>query len=290
MVGCEDISSIEGATLKRVGNVTEVKCDEGDENVQEIFCIGTIWHPAPHPIICKGNKLLAKRNWNRSKNIAGLLNQNLMQRIWFSRFPEQIQDRQSIAASKCGNYPFHNLVQFNLINCNFIFNTSELVILNILLILAGFPTHSDCQSEPVSIIDSKGYIHSPNFPNEYPPDKLCVWRLGDQSRRRLRITIQKLSLTPTDYVTECRDYLGIYELTRGDPVTDIHCHSLDSALSVVVESGLVDILFESRERPDDKTPGKGFLIYYEGMINKLIIFLCLWDLGSVCYLNSLRVE
>lgn len=136
--------------------------------------------------------------------------------------------------------------------------------------------HSDCHSEPVHIVDSKGYIHSPNFPNEYPPDRLCVWRLGDQTRRRLRITIQKLSLSPTDYPTECRDYLGIYELTRGDPVTDIHCHSIENALSVVVESGLVDILFESRERPSDKTPGKGFLIKYEGTIYKFITVVCLF--------------
>ena len=38
--------------------------------------------------------------------------------------------------------------------------------------------HSDCKSEPVNIVDSEGYIHSPNYPNEYPPDRLCVWRLG----------------------------------------------------------------------------------------------------------------
>lgn len=116
----------------------------------------------------------------------------------------------------------------------------------------------------MSIVDSEGYIHSPNYPRQYPADKLCVWRLGDQARRRLRITIQSLLLTPTSYPTECRDYLGIYELTRGDPVADIHCHSLDAPHSVIVESGLVDILFESRERPTDKTPGQGFLIKYEG--------------------------
>ena len=56
VVGCEDISSIEGATLNRTGNVTEVRCDEGEARIQEIFCIGTTWHPAPHPIICQGNR------------------------------------------------------------------------------------------------------------------------------------------------------------------------------------------------------------------------------------------
>ncbi len=115
-------------------------------------------------------------------------------------------------------------------------------------------------------MDTKGYIHSPNFPHAYSPDRLCVWRLGDQMRRKLNITIVKLSLTPTDYPTECRDYLGIYELTRGDPVTVIHCQTLNDSLVVVVQSGLVDILFESRERPADRKPGDGFLIKYEGKI------------------------
>ncbi len=150
---------------------------------------------------------------------------------------------------------------------------------------AGFPMHSDCKSEPVNIVDSEGYIHSPNYPNEYPPDRLCVWRLGDQDRRRLRITIQSLGLTPTDYATECRDYLGIYELTRGDPVTDIHCQSLEKPHTVVVKSGLVDILFESRERPQGKTPGEGFLIKYEGTGNAnnfSLLHLGPW----ICYFNK----
>ncbi|KAI8501163.1 Cytochrome P450 4f11 [Branchiostoma belcheri] len=67
---------------------------------------------------------------------------------------------------------------------------------------------SDCGGERSGEV---GTILSPNYPQNYPAGKLCVWRITTGIGRTIKITFNKF------HTMGCKDYVGVYE-TKGESV------------------------------------------------------------------------
>ncbi|XP_056413289.1 ovochymase-2-like [Hyla sarda] len=64
--------------------------------------------------------------------------------------------------------------------------------------------------------EESGVIKSPNWPNNYAPNKLCVWHLQVPEGKQLIINFTHFDLEDTDIISkQCYDYVAAYEESSG---------------------------------------------------------------------------
>ena len=64
---------------------------------------------------------------------------------------------------------------------------------------------SECNGSSLLVRNTHGYISSPGYPNRYPPDSDCRWRLKAPVGNHIIITIQDINLE-WDNNRECNNY------------------------------------------------------------------------------------
>ena len=130
------------------------------------------------------------------------------------------------------------------------------------------------------MISEEGRFASPGYPNNYPPNAECIWRLGGAPGNRVRVTFLWYDIVDSegcnqDYVeihenSEEGNILGHYCGSTGSTVAAslliaayegrgvIESDSLRNASGITLEAESLWIKFNS----DQSGTSRGFLAYY----------------------------
>ncbi|KAM3937400.1 ovochymase-2-like [Leptodactylus fuscus] len=66
--------------------------------------------------------------------------------------------------------------------------------------------------------EENGVIKSPNWPNNYPPNRLCVWHLQVPEGKQIILNFTHFDLEDSDIISNlCYDYVAAYEDSSGGP-------------------------------------------------------------------------
>ncbi|XP_048760926.2 tolloid-like protein 1 isoform X2 [Ostrea edulis] len=124
----------------------------------------------------------------------------------------------------------------------------------------GYELHSDgkkCEDACGGYLEStKGTIHSPSFPDMYPPSKTCIWQIAAPEQYKISLKFTHLDVEGTNQ--ECEyDYV---EVTSGDGYNKPYGRFCGQMLpdSITSESNSLQVKFKS----DDSVQNAGFQAEY----------------------------
>lgn len=102
-----------------------------------------------------------------------------------------------------------------------------------------------------------GYLTSPNYPNDYPPDLTCVAQISQDSAHGTRTRLLDLDMEARTTVG-CYDWLVLRERDR--PIRVDYCGSM-----ATVDNDLEQLFSQLKVafHPDMITNFRGFLLKYE---------------------------
>ncbi|XP_073446306.1 ovochymase-2-like [Dendrobates tinctorius] len=110
-----------------------------------------------------------------------------------------------------------------------------------------------------SSVEETGVIKSPNWPNNYAPNQLCVWHLQVPEGKKLIINFTHFDLEDVDIITrQCYDYVAVYEESSGKAIKYGPFCGTNLPTRISGNSNTLTIRFYS----DIFTESKGFRAYW----------------------------
>ncbi|KAG8593209.1 hypothetical protein GDO81_000765 [Engystomops pustulosus] len=107
--------------------------------------------------------------------------------------------------------------------------------------------------------EDSGVMKSPNWPNNYPPNRLCVWHLQVPEGKKITVNFTHFDLEDTDLVTRlCYDYVAAYEESSGVNIKYGPFCGVNMPNRITSQSNTLSIRFYS----DIFTESRGFRAYW----------------------------
>ncbi|KAI0233511.1 Cubilin [Lamellibrachia satsuma] len=110
--------------------------------------------------------------------------------------------------------------------------------------------------------DPVGFIRSPNYPNEYPNNRVCVWRITMETGKQILLNVTDFAMEP--HLPTCHnDYLEIRDGGFADsPLIGRYC---EGKIDRVIRSHSNRLYLKMET--DDTVTDRGFNIYYDATMS-----------------------
>ncbi|BFZ09430.1 hypothetical protein BsWGS_12469 [Bradybaena similaris] len=96
----------------------------------------------------------------------------------------------------------------------------DVFIVTFFLLVTNAAAQSECGDFYRLNHNEVGYIHSPNYPNDYPNNSFCIWLIEAPQNHSVQLTV---TFTGERYNNTCSDYLEIRQGSKNEELTGIFC-------------------------------------------------------------------